>query len=921
MTTFIFDVLNDLQTNNIDIANITFILPSKRAGLFLKHQIPKVVDKTIFAPEILSVEEFVGELSGLKTITNTELLFNFYTIYCELTPDKQRDSFETFAKWAQILLQDFNEVDRYLIPQENFFNYLSAIKEIESDHWSISENKSDFIKNYINFWNKLYTYYKSYTELLISKNIGYQGLVYREAVNNFEMYLQQNQNKQYVFLGFNALNTAEETLIQKLLELDRAKIYWDTDAAFINTKNHDAGLFINQHKKNWKHFKNSPFNWIKDNYTQQKNISLFAVPKNIGQAKYVGSILEKLKETNNNLENTAVVLGDENLLIPVLNSLPESLNELNITMGFPLKSIPLASIFENLFHLHKKASNDFYYKDVIKILSHQFIKPLFYFNDVDYASKIIETIDSNNIIFINKDRLITISETKFDIVINMLFSNWMNNPTTALNNCTELIHIIKNHLNLDKTQNTLSLEYLFRFNELFNELTRLNNDYSHIKDISALYSIYKELLSSNTLDFQGEPLQGLQLMGMLESRVLDFETIVITSVNEGVLPSGKSNNSFIPFDVRVENKLPTYKEKDAVYTYHFYHLLHRAKNVYILYNTEQDVLTGGEKSRLITQLELENIHELKKHVVAPNVPVIPEKLTVVKKTETLTKSILKVAEDGFSPSSLTNYIRNPIDFYYQKILKIKEHNDVEETVAANTLGTVVHNTLEDFYEPLINKFLSVEIIQDLKKNIEKRVTYHFKNEYKEGDITKGKNLIIFEIAKRYVLNFLDLEIKELKSGKKIKIIAIEADNNVKIDIPELNQPVNLRGKVDRVDECNGVIRIIDYKTGKVDQGQVEIINWDDLNTDYKKYSKSFQILCYAYMMAKSQPLKFPIEAGIVSFKNLSAGLLKFSTKPSTHSRKKDSLITEDTLLEFSKQLKQLVLEICNPEVDFTEKEV
>jgi len=372
-------------------------------------------------------------------------------------------------------------------------------------------------------------------------------------------------------------------------------------------------------------------------------------------------------------------------------------------------------------------------------------------------------------------------------------------------------------------------------------------------------------LSSETLDFQGEPLQGLQLMGMLESRVLDFETVIISSVNEGVLPAGKSNNSFIPFDVKLENKLPTYKEKDAVYTYHFYRLLQRAKNVYILYNTEADVLTGGEKSRFITQLDLEKTHEIHHQIIAPQVPSIEIPLNVVKKTDALLTQITKVAHDGFSPSSLTNYIRNPIDFYYQKVLKIRDHVDVEETVAANTLGTVVHNTLEDFYKPLIGHFLKLETIKDLKSIIEKTVRYHFKNEYKEGDISKGKNLIIFEIAKRYVSNFLDLEIKALKSGDAIKIIAIEANNHITIDIDELDFPIRIRGKVDRVDTCNGVTRIIDYKTGHVKHNHVEIVNWEDITTDYKKYSKSFQVLTYAYMMQKSKMINLPVEAGIISY--------------------------------------------------------
>ena len=388
-----------------------------------------------------------------------------------------------------------------------------------------------------------------------------------------------------------------------------------------------------------------------------------------------------------------------------------------------------------------------------------------------------------------------------------------------------------------------------------------------------------------------------------------------------ILPAGKSNNSFIPFDVKLENNLPTYKEKDAVYTYHFYRLLQRAKNVYIIYNTEADVLTGGEKSRFITQLELEGIHNINHQIVAPQVPIIETCLNVVKKTEALHKQIIHLASEGFSPSSLTNYIRNPIDFYYQKILKIKDHVDVEETVAANTLGTVVHNTLEDFYKPLVGALLTIDAIKGLKSQIEQTVTYHFKNEYKEGDITKGKNLIIFEIAKRYVSNFLDSEMKSLRAGDKIKIIAIESDNTISIKISELNFPIKIKGKVDRVDECNGIIRIIDYKTGNVQQNQLEIVNWEDITADYKKYSKSFQVLTYAYMMQKSNKISLPIEAGIISFKNLSSGFLKFSKKESAFSRSKNSLVTDDTLLDFEAELKKLILEICNPKIDFTEKEV
>lgn len=921
MTTFIFDVLKDLQNNNSNLSELTFVLPSKRAGLFLKHQLYKVSNQTVFSPTIISIEEFVEELSQLKTIPNTELLFEFYSTYTQLTKKEETDTFEVFSKWAQILLQDFNEIDRYLIPQKNIFNYLSAIKEIENHHWSLEENQTKFIKKYLSFWNKLHTYYTHFSKQLLNKKIGYQGLIYRESVGNLEVYIQNNPKKQHVFLGFNALNSCEETIIQKLLQNNLAKIYWDIDTTFFNSTNHDAALFTRQHEQKWPYFKSNPFNWITTNYTKEKNISVFGIPKNIGQAKYIGSLLNKLQKEHSTLQNTAVVLGDENLLIPVLNALPENINALNITMGFPLKSIPLAWLFETLFYIHKTPSNTFYYKDVINVVSHQFIRPLLNVEQVDYASKIIETIDANNIIYLTVDRLKDIAP-KSVTIIELLFSNWGKTIDLALQNCFQLILAIKTYLDGNKASNLLSLEYLFRFNELFNELSRLNTKYQHIKDVSALFSIYKELLSSETLDFQGEPLQGLQIMGMLESRVLDFETVIISSVNEGVLPSGKSNNSFIPFDVKLENKLPTYKEKDAVYTYHFYRLLQRAKNIYILYNTEADVLTGGEKSRFITQLELEGIHNITHQIIAPQVPVIEASLQTIEKNESLQSDIVSLAEKGFSPSSLTSYIRNPIDFYYQKILKIKEHDDVEETVAANTLGTVVHNTLEDFYKPLVGTFITAEIIKNLKSQIDQKVSFHFKNEYKEGDITKGKNLIVFEIAKRYVSNFLDLEIQDLNAGNQIKICAIEANNEVMVDVPELGFPVKLVGKVDRVDEYNGMTRIIDYKTGRVEQNHVEIVNWEEITTDYKKYSKPFQILTYAYMMHLMDDINLPIEAGIISFKNLNAGFLKFAKKDkSGNGAKKDFLITNETITNFKVELKQLILEICNPNIPFTEKEI
>ncbi|MGC1631924.1 MAG: PD-(D/E)XK nuclease family protein [Gelidibacter sp.] len=917
MTSFLKEVLDDIQKNGLNISELTFILPSKRAGTFLKDILSKSIVKTIFAPEILSIEEFVESLSELHYASNTELLFSFYQVYQELTPKPEQETFDQFSKWGQLLLQDFNEIDRYLIDADHIFDYLKSIKEI--NHWSLAEVQTTYIKNYLAFWNRLKIYYNRFREALILNKKGYQGLVYREAANSLEPYIASHPNKRHIFIGFNALNKAEERIIQELLQQDLATIYWDIDSVFLDNPIHDAGLFIRQHLKTWTFFKQNDLNWIGNNYRSDKNIHTIAVPKNVGQVKYIGELLDGLPPAD--LKKTAVVLGDESLLMPLLNSIPQKVEAINITMGLPLKSVPLASLFDLLFKIQKNHINQLYYKDVVAILSHSFIQTVLTHENHNYGNHIINYIQSNNIVTLTVEKIIALAKPE-EHFIRTLFQSWENSPEKAFKNCTQLILTLKTQLDLEKSKNLLALEYLYRFNQIFNELQRYNETYKLISNSTTLHYLYKELLNNETLDFQGEPLQGLQIMGMLESRVLDFETVIISSVNEGILPAGKSTNSFIPFDVKLENGLPTYKEKDAVYTYHFYRLLQRAKNVYIIYNTEPDVLNGGEKSRFITQLQIENIHTIKHSIVAPKVEVAQKEPKVIKKTETVIKRLQQIATNGFSPSSLTNYIRNPLDFYYEKVLKIQNYEDVEETVAANTLGSVIHQTLEDFYTPHKGHYLTEAHLKQMKTLIDGNVTHHFKVFYKEGDMTKGKNLIILEVAKRYILNFINKEIETLKEGHQIKIIDLEKELDINVNIPEMDFKVRLKGTVDRIDEFDGTVRIIDYKTGKVSQGQVEIIDWEDITLDYDKYSKSFQILTYAYMMNQTKEFSGTIEAGVISFKNLQGDyFLKFGKKSSSHSRDKEHGISQDTLEAFHRELKKLILEICNPEIDFIEKEV
>ncbi len=918
--TFIKSLIADVLSKHQTIDKLIFILPSKRAGVFLLHELKKQITKTTFAPKIISIEEFISELSGLQPADNAQLLFEFYGVYTKLTPPKNQDSFETFSTWAQILLQDFNEIDRYLVPPNEILNYLSEIKDLE--HWSVKPEKSEMVKNYLTFWGRLYTYYEAYSKGLQAQKKANQGLIYREAAAQISSYASSTHNH-HIFAGFNALNNAEQTIFQSLLAEKKASVYWDTDAVFMNDDIHAASMFLRSYKKVWPYYQFNPFEWEFNTFSSPKNIHIKGIPKNIGQAKFVGHLLSELSKNNNTLERTAVILGDEQLLIPVLNAIPSNIQHMNITMGFPLHAAPVATIFELLFSLHSKDQTQLYYQDVIQIVSHPNIRKLLFKDGVDISQHIIDHLQKNNIIFSSVVQLMGLVKRNAKSSIQLLFASWGNSPKIAIAQLQQLILSIKKRTQESEHKNGLLLEYLYRFYQLFNQLQQLNETYQYLKSIKALHKLYKELLSIETLDFQGEPLEGLQIMGVLESRVLDFETVIITNVNEGVFPSGKTQNSFLPFELKLQYKLPTYQEKDAIYTYHFYKQLQRAKNIYLLYNTESDALKGGEKSRFIDQLEIEKQpnHTITHEFINANVPKIDNTLQSIDKNDAVFSRLKEIAAKGFSPSSLTSYIRNPIDFFNEKILRIRSYDEVEETVAANTLGTIVHETLKEFYQPLIDVVLTESHITTMQQQIDKTVTHYFKNEYRSDTINEGMNLIIFNIAKRYVGNFLKSELEEIKNGNTIKILHIEEDFSAPVHIKDLNFPINLHGQVDRVDEYNGTIRIIDYKTGKVLPTKVRIYDWDLINTDYDKYSKSFQVLCYAYMLHHKKPFTNTVEAGIISFKNQKDGFLKFGVKSSPRSSKADTQITNEVIAEFSIRLKALIKELFDLEKPFIEKRI
>lgn len=906
-------ILKDYSTQ---LSDVVIILPNKRARIFLINAFQKQTQSTFFAPKIISIEDFVQDISGLQYIDGIEQLFVFYEVYCSLTPD-QPEPFETFANWAKTLIQDFNEIDRYLLDPDKILKYLENIKEIE--HWSVTiEKQTELIEKHLAFWRKLPEYYHAFYQHLRSAKKGYQGLIYREAKDNLNHFTNSLQNEIYLFAGFNALNKAEEVIVQHLLALDKAKIYWDIDQIFLNDPLHDAGHFLRRFQKEWPYYKNNSLQWIQNDFDTPKKIQVMGTSKSIGQAKLAGHLLEQhiKNQPESNLQNCAVVLGDETMLMPLLYHLPAEVQALNITMGYSSKNNPAQLLVNKWFKMHINAlsrnanSYVFYYKEVLDLLTHPLLEPYL------KTQNLVSRIRSYNISFIPQHRLMEM-QGQCSPLFQLVFGAWESTPLAILEQLSKLLLSIKEEFNYTNTEEKIANAFLYSVYKVINKLISYYQSHSVDSNHETLYALYKQVIDLAEVSFEGEPLEGLQIMGVLESRVLDFETVIITSVNEGKFPSGKSGNSFIPYDVKREYGLPTYKEKDAIYTYHFYHLLQRAKNIYLIYNSDSEGLDAGERSRFITQLQVENRdnHTLSFEMYHPEVPQTAYEPIVIPKDAAVLQQLQDIATHKyFSPSALTNYVRNPIQFYFQRLLRVFEAEEVEENIAVNTLGTIIHAVLEDLYKPFIGQVLTEAAIMQCFALIDEKVLEKFKDVYKEGEIKKGRNLLAFEVAKRNVYNFLKLELDALQQGDVVQIIALEQPFERELIHPKLPFPIKIGGNVDRIELRNHRIRIIDYKTGKVDANAVMLSKWEGLTADIKN-DKIIQVLAYAFLyeqQAKGQP----VEVGIISFKNLKAGFLPFAFKVD---KEVQTEVTPAIISAYLDELATLLAEIVNPDIPFVEK--
>ncbi|MBK7213192.1 MAG: PD-(D/E)XK nuclease family protein [Bacteroidales bacterium] len=936
MQPFLERLARHLQTKyKEEVGQVCVIFPSRRAGLFFRQYFSRIIDKPIWPPTVFALEDFVVQQSGLKVPDSLSLQIGLYKSYQQIEGERAKP-FPDFLSWGSMILSDFDEIDQNMADGVEVFSYLDEMKAMKL--WNPDGSPlTDFEQRYLSFYQSLSPLYQNFRKTLLSNGEAYFGLAFSELISHLDSKSFDEWNT-LVFAGFNALTGAEEKLIQYLIKEKKAEIFWDADEYYLNDTHQEAGRFLRHYFKEGKF---GEAKWIGNSLKNDaRTIEVIGIPGNVGQAKHAGTILSELIK-HESPSDIAVVLVDEGLMLPVMNSIPEELQHFNITMGFPLKYSPVYSLFDSLFTLvinarrYAKESQGadgvlkiiprFHIKDIQRLLNH----PYFSGSTQSGSKARFESELDVLKVFVYSNELLT-GIGRFLPGLTLSFSEWISSDPFSVKGfiriCLDLIEYFKaGNTDPDDENGDIDEEFLFPFSETFKRLMVVIEEQELIKGIDALYQVFQGLVSTMRLPFYGEPLKGLQMMGVLETRVLDFKNLILVSVNEGLLPRGKQQSTFVPDEIRRAYGLQRYTERNAVFAYHFYRMIQGAENIYLLYNTEGTELGGGEKSRFITQI----LHELpgynpsislsERILSLPPVKPRSEVFQVDKEGKVLQR-LLELAEKGFSPSSLSRYLSCPLQFCYSQIFQLKELEEPEESIDAATLGTAVHKVLEDSYAPYAGKSVNVKIVEAIKSQAIQKVKPVMAEFSPASELESGKNLLILKVAESMVRRFFEAEVKFLSKqpeGKNLlEIVELEKwlDGYTSIVRSGSGEElkVGIHGKADRIDRIGHVVRVIDYKTGVLNPKDVKLEKVSDLS-EHGSPSKLIQLLTYAWLSRKmgipSKESGLSLSSGIISLRAPSKYLVNTDIGG-------EDILQDKILDEFEEILKTILSEIFDESIPF-----
>ena len=886
MSNFQRSLIKEIDRVYGGLEGFTFIMPSQRSIRWFEREVALFYQKPVFSIQAKTIDELFREISEYEKLDHFEASS---IIYQHLKQnDTYQESFSNFYAWSKAALQDFNEIDLYTSQAERLFEQLLDLNAINL-RFSEGE-RSEFIASHQKFLQQLKAIYGFLKKQMYSEKKAYQGHYFQEANKNLASYLNNSPNN-YVFAGFNAFSTIEQDIVKQIVNRPDNYIFWDINTVLLEDPLHDASFFIRQYLQEWGFLKSKKiaptFNTIKS--TAQ--ITLYGAAKNQGQSQLIASLIKNPSHT----KNKALILSDEKLLDYLIHAIDfDSLSGVNVTLGQPLSLELFVELSVNYVQLLRKT------KDHSKYALH-LILPLIKHPLIDEHYQLKSLLDyaiSRQYPYLSFEEINGFSKS---------FGKLIALPTTATE-AVKNLHALCAHLAAPQRE---------LFESVFEQLYKLIQRHSFLEaDLDALAILLKEVILLEKIDFISNPFEDFQIMGILESRSLHFEEVLVSSLNEGFLPKGKTTSGFINFEVKKQFGLPTFKEKDAIFTYHFYRLIDSAKKAHLIYNTEAEVLEGGEPSRFIYQLKNDPHY---KHLVREEASFlklgsIDDSHFEIQKTTPIIDEIRAHLKRGVSPSALSTYIKDPLNYYKKYLVGVKETEKIEDHIPANLFGTLLHLAVEKTYQPLLNSRLTPESLTKSTKELAQYLDEACHEEAKGFEFSKGKGILVRNVLLKYLTQLIELDKKRLIHEEPI-LLGLEEKLSIVLDSKNNGVEIQLKGTIDRVEQSSGIIQIIDYKTGAASASELSLTEEFEDQLLLPTKQKAFQLLMYAYMYHKKSACELPMSAQIISSRTDEFLPLKISTGSKT-SR---TTLTAADFEKLEKAIHQIAKELLDPQHPFIQK--
>jgi hypothetical protein len=941
-----------------DIHRLAFIFPNRRSGIFFRKHLSDVATAPILSPSILTIDDLFHRLNPKRQADRIKLLFVLYDIY--IRQSGSDESFDDFVHWGEMLLNDFDDIDKYLVDAKQLFTNIKDLNEIDHkfsflqpaqiqairSFWSSFRPESDKTGNrlFLRLWELLYPIYAELQTTLAAQGLAREGSIYREVIENLlyrandlppggggsKEALRKLNFKKIIFVGLNALTGAERELLKYLRQHDLADFYWDYASDKLQDPNNRASFFM---KENLRMFPSQLALPPQEEPHHETHFEITGIPSRIGQAKQLHPILETLAGNTAAALNaeealqTAIVLPDEQLLIPVLNSIPESIPHINITLGYSLSGTPVASLMNHLQSLQKNARKTtrdirFYHRDVIALLRHKYISSIC----PEETAALVKEITEHNQAYIPAPSL---AQTP---LLKRLFTA----PATTADLSDYLTAILREmnlHLSSDRKEinpedpppavdsTALEQEFIFHYYTMVTRMREVIHETTITLSPDTYFRLLKQMTDFIKIPFHGEPLSGLQVMGVLETRVLDFENLIILSMNEGIFPARNTAGSFIPYHLRKGFGLPTPEHQESIRAYHFYRMIQRARRVIMLYDTRTGGLQSGEVSRFVHQLIYHyQIPVQRKLTVYSISSSQTEPFRVEKNEETLRALTAFETQKSLSASAINLYLDCPLKFYLSVIKGVNEEKTVSETLENDTFGTLLHRVMELTYKPLCGQIITADLLKLsaqehlMTEKIQQAFAENFYHVEKPQPLLGQANLY-GETIRKYACKILAYD----RTLTPFTYISSEKRIHRPFEIAG-GRTIRLKGFIDRIDRITGeTLRIIDYKSGKPLP-----LTFDGIENLFNKTIKErkkaiLQVFLYAWLYTPEAPGDAAIQPAVYYTRNLFRQTTFDPTIPQIVGRNKTPITRfADYRNEFEDHLRRCLNEIFDPETPFTQ---